>query len=296
LATDRTNGAALRAEVALPSPANDPTFESTKVKVLVLADSARRVPRDNEHLKKDELWVGDAFDPFQPQGASTSIYMRVGEPHAIVAELLCAVVARALGLPAAEPFLVIVEPGTLGNASKLDPTVRHYCVGSRDIGGNTFTQLLCEGSNTVTQILQKWEHLIGVTALDEWLANPDRNMGNLLWVANTVHIIDHAEAFGGSARQLFPLEELTEDMIANKLAHFLDASTPTKRQQVLDKANNWITFTAGALDAASAIAIAGVGRWQTPQQQDELLKFMHTRLRITHRLLCQRMGLPQLQL
>lgn len=264
--------------------------------MLVLSDSARRVQRDNERTKKDELWLGDAFDPYQPNGAAISIYMRVGEPHAIVAELLCAVVARALGLPAAEPFLVIVEPDTLGNNSKLNPKVRHYCVGSRDIGGNTFTQLLREGGTTVKQIIQKWEHLIGVTALDEWLANPDRNMGNLLWVANTVHIIDHAEAFGGSHRKLFPLEDLTEDMIANKLAHFLDASTATKRQQVLDKANSWITFTAGALDAATAIAIAGVSRWQTPQQQDELLKFMHTRLRITHRLLCQRMGLPQLQL
>ena len=45
-------------------------------------------------------------------------------------------------------------------------------------------------------VARYWPDLPKVVAFDEWLANPDRNMGNLIYVAQTLHIIDHAEAFG----------------------------------------------------------------------------------------------------
>ena len=298
MAIDRTTGTALQPEVAAGPSANDGAFvvANPPVRLMTLDEGSQRVMRDHEALKKDELWQGDVYDPFAPDEAPIPIYLRVGPAVPLVAELLCAVVARALGLPAPEPFVVLVKPGLLGASALLGPAQRHLCVGTRDIGGSTFAQLLREDSATALQLVSNWEHLVPVTALDEWLANPDRNMGNILYVAQTLHIIDHAEAFGGSLRAIFPLADLTEDVLSNKLAFFLNDHNASQRQIHLNRAEEWLVFTAGELDVAAAVAMADITRWQTAEEEAELIHFITTRLAITHKLLCNRLGHPQLAL
>jgi hypothetical protein len=263
---------------------------------MTLDEGTQRVIRDHEALKKDELWQGDVYDPFMPGEEPTPIYLRIGPSVPLVAELLCAVVARALGLPAPEPFVVLVEPGLLAASGLLDPTMRHLCVGTRDIGGTTFAQLLRDDSDTAVQLIKSWQHLVPVTALDEWLANPDRNMGNILYVAQTLHIIDHAEAFGGSMRALFPLAEITEDALSNKLALVLNDHNANQRQIYLNQAKDWLVSTAGELNVSAAVATADITRWQTAEEEAELVHFITNRLTIAHRLLCNRLGHPQLAL
>jgi hypothetical protein len=291
LATDRTNGAALRAEIAAVPAANESAFTPTPVRLLVLDEGAKRVIRDQETLKDDQLWLGDARDPQTDE--SFPVYLRITAPTPLVAELLCAVIARMLGLPAPEAFVVAVPPGVLTGSNAV---ANMLYVGTLDVGGSTFSQLLRADSVSASNILRKWEHLVPVTVLDEWLANPDRNWGNILYVANTLHIIDHAEAFGGRSRNLFDLADLAEDQLTNKLAVFLTDSNTAQRQSYLTKAKEWLTFTAGALDINVAIAIAQVTRWQTPEQEAELVQFITNRIKITHRLLCNRLGHPQLAL
>jgi len=266
------------------------------VQVLTLGDGAERIARCNESQKRDELWRGEAHNPRSPDNAPTPIYLRVGQPAPLVAELLCAIVARALALPAPEPFVVLIEPEALPGSALLHPGKRHLCVGTRDIGGNTFAQLLREDSEAAMTMIRKWEHLLPVAALDEWLANPDRNYGNILYVAQTLHIIDHAEAFGGSMRQLFPLTDLTHDAVGNKLADLLQQPDAGARQATLNTAHQWLTFVAGGLDIAATVASADISRWQSKAEETELVHFITTRLTITHRLLCNRLGHPQLAL
>ena len=252
--------------------------------------------RNGEPAKRDELWRGEVFDQAAPNAPPIQIYLRVCKALPLVAELLCGVIARHLGLPAPEVFVVLVETGALPRSKLLQPTQRHLCVGTRDVGGTTFSQLINEDSDYAKGMLRAWQHLLPVTVLDEWLANPDRNMGNILYAAQALHIIDHAEAFGGSARGLFPLAELTHDALTNKLAQLLPTRTPGERQSLLDQARQWLTFTAGTLKIADAVASAGIQRWQTSDQEAELVNFITTRLTITHHLLCSRLGHPQLNL
>lgn len=255
-----------------------------------------QVRRDHEYTKQDELWQGEAFDPYQPDGDHVAVYLRVGKAHSIVAELLCTVIARTLGLPAPEPFVIVVEPGMLPGSTCIAPATRQICVGTRDIGGQTFAQLIRADAPTAAKLLSSWEHLMPVTALDEWLANPDRNMGNLLYVAQTIHIIDHADAFGGSARQLFPLASLTTESLTNVLGKILAADNDDRRQTHLANAAQWLTSTAAALNIPAAVAMADITRWQTTEEEAELVHFITDRLLITHQLLCSRLGFPQLGL
>lgn len=298
MATNRTDHPPVREEIDFAAPANEDAFTPrlAPVRLLTLADGAARVVRDNEPIKRDELWRGEVHDQNAPDSPPIAIYLRVCNAVPLVAELLCGVIARLLNLPAAEVFVVLVDVGSLPGSQLLDPTQRHLCVGTRDVGGTTFSQLMNESSEYAKTMLRAWQHLLPVTVLDEWLANPDRNYGNILYVAQALHIIDHAEAFGGSARQLFPLADLTHDALTNKLAELLLQGSPGDRQGLLNQAKEWLTFTAGRLDIADAVASAGVRRWQSSQEEAELVNFITTRLTITHHLLCTRLGHPQLQL
>lgn len=261
---------------------------------LVLDVGASQVVREREPYKQDELWQGDAFDPLDPLGPTVSVYLRVAQRPAIVAELICGCIARALDLPAPEVYLVTVPPATLPAWSMASHNRATLCVATRDIGGTTFTQLLARDERAYLPLLTRWTALSKVTAFDEWLANVDRNMGNLLYVAQTLHIIDHADAFGGASRQLYPLGEMTAMSFENKLGRIMQALDVGHRDQMLRDLQQWILGSISGVDLAMLVNGAVTDALCEPQDKIELLDFIQTRLTLTHQLLCNRLGHPQL--
>lgn len=282
----------------LPPSTNDPHFEIglTPVRWLELNKGAVRVRRSQERSKLDELWLGDAFDSQRPDEPATPVYLRLGSRDALVAELVCGCMARALNLPAPEVFVVRIRPGTLPRSKLTNANSDTLCVGTRDLGGSSFAQLLNTDDDAAVQLLQQWPELNKVATFDEWTANPDRNMGNLIYVAQTLHIIDHADAFGGSGRDLYPLAELTELAFSNKLGDLLNCFAPSKRDKALRDVHQWIAGTAAQLNLSGVVEYAGTNPWNTPNQDIELVDFLKQRLTVTHSLLCQRLGQPQLSL
>lgn len=262
----------------------------------MLDEGASLVPRDDLEDKDDELWVGDAFDPREPGAAAIPVYVRLGKSGALVAELVCGCLARAMKLPAPEVFLISIPQGHLP-ASRLASSEAHtLCVGTRDIGGTNFTQLLRTNGVGALPLLRNWAELPKVVAFDEWLANQDRNTGNLVYVAQTLHIIDHADAFGGSTRELFPLAELTSMSFSNLLADMFNAFAPESRKDLLDQVHAWMLENAATLDVQEVVSSALTSLWNTPEQDTELVDFIKARLTLTHSLLCHRLGHPQLSL
>lgn len=295
--TDRTTGRTAAQETELITvSANDATFAALQpVRTLVLDTGATRVKRTGERNKPDELWHGMGFGADAPQ-SGIPLYVRIGPNPALVAELLCGVLASALKLPAPDVYLVQVLPGRMPRSKFADSKGPTLCVGTRDIGGDTFAQLLKENFSATAPLLRNWTELAKVTAFDEWLANPDRNPGNLLYVAQTIHIIDHAEAFGGSTRDLYPLAELTDVQFSNLLGDLVSAIEAKKRPPLLEEMRHWLSHTAAATDIPGAVECAHLAQWVAPEQKQELIDFVTKRLTITHTLLCQRLGHPQLTL
>lgn len=293
----RTPGIKIQDELDADS-ANEPLFTRPPhaVRHLVLDAGASRVHRAHEQAKPDELWQGDAYDPQDPDGPTVAIYLRVAGQPALVAELICGTLARALDLPAPEVYLVTVPPATLPASSHASHNRPTLCVGTRDIGGTTFAQLLTSNEQAHLPLLMRWPELSKVAAFDEWLANVDRNMGNLLYVAQTLHIIDHAEAFGGSARELFPLHELTEMAFENKLGRVMQALDASHRDKALRELQQWIAASVGGIDLADMVQGAVTEALCQPQERSELVDFIRIRLTLTHQLLCTRLGHPQLAL
>jgi hypothetical protein len=279
--------------------ANDADFalSPSPVRLLQLNKGAVRVKRSQERSKTDELWLGDAFDPLRQDDPAIPIYVRLGDGGAMVAELVCGCLARALELPAPEVFLVSVKPGSLPKSKIASSKNDTLCVATRDLGGSSFTQLLnTENADAAALLLTEWTELSTIAAFDEWTANPDRNMGNLIYASQALHIIDHADAFGGRDRDLYPLAELTTQTLTNRLGEMLNGFEIDKRDMILKDIQQWITTTAAPLDLANVIQCANIKKWNSDIHDGELLDFLKQRLTVTHSLLCQRLGHPQLNL
>lgn len=295
----RPDASGSRGPMSVALAANDAAFsiEPHSVRVLHLNVGAERVQRANEDTKTDELWVGTAFAEGD-QDDDIGVYLRLAQPQPIAAELVCSVIGRALGLPVPEPFIITIGRGVLTGSGVVDATTEFsYAFASEDVGGGTFAQLMRGDSAFANGLLRSWKHLVPLAAFDEWLANTDRNLGNILYVANSLWLIDHADAFGGSARKLFSLTELTSDAFSNKVGQMIELGfSAGERLQHLDAAKQWLLQPASALSIDQAISCAGLGRWQTAAEQTELIDFVTHRLTLTHTLLCNRLGHPQLAL
>jgi hypothetical protein len=263
---------------------------------LWLREGATRVRRANETAKRDELWQGDGYSMSDGQVDDVPLYFRMADRFTVVAELASSVIARALGLPTPQPYLLNIGAGVLSDSRFATHGKASVCPATADMGGDTFAQLLREDSEYAKKLLGSWKHLVPAVAFDEWLANLDRNFGNILFVAQHLWLIDHAESFGGSQRKLFPLEELASVPFENKLAKVLRTDNLTLRQQWLEQAREWLTFTAGALDVSQLGVHTEMHQWHSEQEETELVDFVKRRLLVTHQLLCQRLGLQQLNL
>ena len=294
--TDRDNGQA--AEDAFLNCANESTFlpRFAPVRWLVLNKGATRVRRSRERSKPDELWHGDAYDPKRPEEPAIPVYLRLGGASSFNAELVCGCMARALGLPAPEVFVVNVKPGMLRRSTLANKDTYTLCVATLDLGGNTFTQLLNDDDDAAVQLLHDWADLSKVAAFDEWTANPDRNMGNLIYAAQTLHIIDHADAFGGACRGMLSMAELTEQMFANRLADLLNVFDAAKRNTMLKEIGEWLAASAEPLDVKILVEQAGTWPLDHRSRDQDLVDFLSQRLTVTHKLLCNRLGHPQLSL
>lgn len=272
---------------------NDERFSPAPVRVLTLNAGAARMTRDQEAAKNDELWVGSGFDA---DGRDIGIVIRLCAAMPTAAELVCAVIGRAVGLPIPEPFLVETGPRSFPR-SRFGSDGRVLRFASEHVGGDTFQQLLNARSGYAERLLSKWAHLLPVVVFDEWMANPDRNLGNILYVAGALYLIDHAEAFGSSQRRLYALAELTRERFPNVIGDMLRMTLDRPRAaQHLEAAKTWIAERPGALALDEALEAANLVHVLNAETRRELLDFVRSRLALTHSLLCHRFGMPQLDL
>lgn len=99
----------------------------------------------------------------------------------ILKELICAILGRLINLPIPEPILLLDQHDV-------------FCFGSLDIGHpNLFHKLNIQDPHYIEfhSIIKSWSALESASFFDEFIINPDRHSGNLLYNGRDIAMIDH---------------------------------------------------------------------------------------------------------
>lgn len=222
---------------------------------------------------RNAVWLCPAY----AGAADCMVYVKPAlNPRQIVAELLCAQVAIAMGLPCPQPFLIGVGPHHVG-----EPRGRaRLTYGCQQVGGRSTAKVIRD-LDLVFEALQKAKAHEGVSVLDEWAANSVRHERDLIFdLRSTVWIIDHEAAL---PRGVNPDEALT-NWLADRLR---DRTAPDKRAEVLaalrKRAARTRALRLGDPPAGLEKLDGGPETWR------EVVEFLHARLHQLDRLLSQRL-------
>lgn len=141
-------------------------------------------------------------------GTLAMAYVKDIPPYRMLAEIVAGSLAIHLGLPAAEPILVVV-----GNA---------VLSGSVAVPGKVFRVDLQQDAAAALTRLRAWPALLNACGFDDWVANPDRNMGNLLHDGTKAFwLIDHEFALQAG---------LSDDTLTDNPLHQAACGTATPRE------------------------------------------------------------------
>lgn len=242
-----------------------------------------------------EVWRGTLqFDAY----TDLPVYFRMGSLRCVVAELVCSVLGRALGLPIPRPYLLEVSRKSLPTSAfwnaEESSRITFACAAISD--SSSFSQLIQHDSAYAKELLRKWSHYPQTVIFDEWVGNLDRNQSNILFSANIIWLIDHAEALGGVLSEIHPLSTLQADAFKNALLdRHLPDFTEQERANLVGIANEVMEFASG-IDLGSAMGCAAIPLVASTDAANDVLGFLSTRLENTVPLICQRVGMPQINL
>ncbi|WEJ62175.1 hypothetical protein [Thiomicrorhabdus lithotrophica] len=171
--------------------------------------------------------------PTQPY--TEMAYIKFIDPWKIYAECVSAIVGRALGLPIPQPMIGLLKtgvtppPGLPENSGIETPVfvsidMKHPSVRNLITNHSTAIQDNKLGKQYAAK-LRKWSKLLEAGSFDEFIANNDRQFGNLLYEKdNSFFLIDHELAIPknlvqdekNQANHLYTL--YTDNEIGKKLA------------------------------------------------------------------------------
>lgn len=141
---------------------------------------------------KHQVWQGTVR---VSSNKTVKAFIKQCPPRELTIEVIATVIGRSLGLPLPFPLLVQVMPGRLRTA-KLNRPETFF--GSQSQREPDLTQFIQKASDETMVIrrLKSWPHAAFAGCFDEWIANEDRNLQNLLYDGSrNFTLIDHGLSF-----------------------------------------------------------------------------------------------------
>jgi hypothetical protein len=132
-------------------------------------------------------------------------------PRELFIECITAQLGREIGISIPRPLLVQIFPAHLPELNLKESTI---IFGSQDASYPSIQQFTC--TEKALDELRRWPDLLKAGCFDEWIANPDRHHGNILYSGNSqFSLIDHSHAI---PRNLQPNEPNTKNTLLEILA------------------------------------------------------------------------------
>ena len=158
-------------------------------------------------------------------------YIKDLDETQLINELLAAALGACLGLPMPKPYLVLVDADhrfTKGPTLDEKGTQR-LAFASSDQSVPSVKQLVRKGAKIPGDSVSKWKQLDDAVFFDEWIANGDRHIGNLLFDGRGRYfLIDHGHSFTGpnwEPQNLYPNHQSINQLINGWLEPYLSKTT-----------------------------------------------------------------------
>lgn len=204
------------------------------------------------------------------------------------AELVGAVIGRALGLSIPEPFLVVIPPESMPPIAINTPLIGF---GTAAVDGHSFARL---GNFEALH-----EHLKGLdlmAAFDQLMANGDRHLGQMLFDGVKCWSIDHGQSFGGAAWGALGLPAPSIDIINWLLERSAYgralAQDDLARYKLRKTANQSLYPMVGNI--GETLHAAGLSDSINEQTLRELYTWLESRISHAVEQLCHKIGLPDM--
>jgi len=154
---------------------------------VLLSETPKKI--DNKDDKGiSPLWKGHIGTE---TGDEVEAFIKLIPLQEILSEVVCALAGRVLSLPIPRPFVVIDTENHLGQGHN------RILFASENAGHPSFKRRILNGEKWVYDALLNWKQIHDAAVFDDWIANIDRNQGNLLVGGeDDFAIIDHGRALG----------------------------------------------------------------------------------------------------
>jgi hypothetical protein len=246
-------------------------------------------------LVADETGVNETYRGVIETATEKNLaYVKLMPAKQLVNELVCSVLGRSIGLPIPDGFLVAVlrddypdSPGMrsagltdalgFGVVSLPHPDLRR--------------RIKVQGVAVVDRLIKTWTGWRDAMAFDEWVANGDRNQGNLLVGAEgDVWLIDHSHAFTGPTWAAPDLQPSVS--VPNQIADNIIPTLTLPQRVAAWQAVQQLVVQYGAVDIEETLRLSRCDALLEQTDASALHSFLGLRIAELLRLLGQRLGLP----
>jgi hypothetical protein len=221
-------------------------------------------------------------------------YVKLLPAKQLVNEVVCSVLGRSIGLSIPEGFLVAVlrndYPDSLAlQASGLDDALGFGVVSLPH--PDLRRRIKMEGVAVVEQFIKTWSSWREAMTFDEWVANCDRNQGNLLVGAEgDVWLIDHSHAFTGPSWVAVDLQPGVS--VPNQIADNIVPTLTLPQRHATWQLVQQLSAQFAAVDIENVLGLSRCDAFLGSADATALRDFLRLRTAELLRLIGQRLGLP----
>ena len=200
----------------------------------------------------------------------------------LVREVVCSLLAELVGIPVPTPYVLDTQ------GSEWDEGEPRYVFGTGYEGYSDLLSPARESPVAVQRLLQ-WPSFLAAVGFDEWIANEDRTLSNLLVAGRRDFLlIDHGEAL--------PNHMGDDTKLRNGLARHLVASESSANRHDLVQSVKAACVHFGAVELAPLETAGMVGSWNGNPEFSACLRLLHRRLSALPALIEEEFRLGQGQL
>lgn len=234
-----------------------------------------------------------------PPRHNTTAYLKLYDaPRQAIAELIASQLGRALGLSIPQPFLVVVDRSLLPVSSKFHGAGLTWAFASAQAGETpvSFARLINREAHGALHLLETWPQADSTAAFDEWLANTDRNLGNIMYDGHgrTFWLIDHGRALTGEYWPIWGLDNPALPVRNLFLEALLQVFPHEPRRTALRENANALMLKATLINLDQVDQNNYFARLDPQISKQQIVEFVRSRVHNTVALLCQKIGLPDL--